>query len=547
MAEPRPHVVLVGPPGAGKTTIGTLVARVLGVELLDTDHEVERAAGMSVPDFFLARGEQAFRELEHEVVADALRRHDGVIALGGGAVLHPGTQEALRGHEVVFLDVDVSQALPRVGLSGVRPLLMGDPVSKFNALMQERRPIYEGVATLQVPTTDRRPQEVAEDVLLGLARRGRVVIDAGAVRAAVAEHAPASRTHVAAQPGYDVVVGHGLDEDVVAMVGTEASRVLVVHAPALADRAARLGAALERDGRTAVLREIPDAEQAKTIDVVAACWDLLGELRFGREDAVVALGGGATTDVAGFVAATWLRGVRLVNVPTTLLGMVDAAVGGKTGINTAAGKNLVGAFHTPAGVVCDLDALTTLPAEQLRSGLAEVVKCGFIADENILRIIEANGGLGALDPRSAALRELVERAVAVKARVVGEDLREAGLREILNYGHTFAHAIEHTESYRWRHGDAVAVGMVFVAELAHAAGVLGADVVQRHRDILTMLHLPTSYRGDRWPELLEAMTHDKKVRGNALRFVVLEDVGRPTILRAPATEHLAQAYARVSA
>ena len=535
----------MGPPGAGKTTIGTLVSRVLGVEFLDTDHEVERAAGMSIPDFFLAHDEEAFRELEHDVVTAVLREHDGVVALGGGAVLHPATQQELRGHHVVFLDVDVAQALPRVGLSGVRPLLVGDAVGRFNALMLERRPIYEDLATMVVPTTDRRPQEIVEDILLALP--GDAVLDAGAVGAAVAEHAPASRIHVAGGRGYDVVVGHGLDETVVAMVGDDASRVLLVHAPALTDRAERLRAALERDGRTAVLHEIPDAEQAKTIDVVAACWDLLGELRFGREDVVVSVGGGATTDVAGFIAATWLRGIRLVNVPTTLLGMVDAAVGGKTGINTAAGKNLVGAFYPPAGVVCDLDALTTLPPEHLRSGLAEVVKCGFIADEHILRLVEADGGRAALDPRSATVRELVQRAVAVKARVVGEDLHEAGLREILNYGHTLAHAIERSEDYRWRHGDAVAVGMVFAAELARAAGVLDAAVVRRHRDILAMLHLPVSYRGDRWADLFEAMSHDKKVRGNALRFVVLEDVARPTVLRAPADDDLRQAYARVSA
>ena len=227
--------------------------------------------------------------------------------------------------------------------------------------------------------------------------------------------------------------------------------------------------------------------------------------------------------------------------------MVDAAVGGKTGINTAAGKNLVGAFHPPAGVVCDLTTLATLPTDDLRAGLAEVIKAGFIADAQILRLVEADGGTGARTPGSAVLRELVERAVAVKARVVSEDLREAGLREILNYGHTFAHAIERTEGYRWRHGDAVAVGMVFAAELAHAAGILDAAGVQRHRELLTMVGLPVSYAGGSWPELLEAMTHDKKVRGNALRFVLLEDIGRPTVLRGPEPAHLEQAYARVRA
>nr|WP_245862780.1 3-dehydroquinate synthase [Georgenia soli] len=345
--------------------------------------------------------------------------------------------------------------------------------------------------------------------------------------------------------GYDVVVGRGLDDEVVRLVG-EASRALLLHARATAPLARRHAAALEAAGVTAVLHTLPDAEDAKTLEVVARCWDLLGDERFGREDVVVAVGGGATTDVAGFVAASWLRGVRLVNVPTTLLGMVDAAVGGKTGINTAHGKNLVGAFHPPAGVVCDLDALTTLPVADLRAGLAEVVKAGFIADERILSLVEADGGLAAQDPGSDVLRELVERAVAVKARVVGEDLREAGLREILNYGHTFGHAVERTEGYRWRHGDAVAVGMVFAAELARAAGILAADVADRHRSVLGLLELPTTYRGGRWADLHDAMAHDKKVRGNVLRFVVLEDVARPTVLRGPAPEHLEAAYAAVT-
>ncbi|MFD1505141.1 3-dehydroquinate synthase [Georgenia yuyongxinii] len=527
----RPVVVLVGPPGAGKTTVGRLLASKLGVDFHDTDEAVEQTAGTTIPELFRTLGEEHFRALEHRAVTTELAGHTGVLALGGGAVMDPATREALRDHMVVFLDVDTRQAVRRVGRSGNRPLLAGDPSGKFDALMRERRAVYEAVATTVCVTTDRRPAEVAAQILQALAARG------GAL----------ARIHVSGPAGYDVVVGRDLDAEVAAMVGPDATRVLVLHPGALTDRAESLRTALEGDGRTAMRHTIPDAEQAKTLDVVAECWDLLGTERFGREDVVVALGGGATTDVAGFVAASWLRGVRLVNVPTTLLAMVDAAVGGKTGINTAAGKNLVGAFHPPAGVVCDLTTLATLPAGDLRAGLAEVIKAGFIADPQILRLVEADGGTGARTPGSAVLRELVERAVAVKARVVSEDLREQGLREILNYGHTFAHAIERTEGYRWRHGDAVAVGMVFAAELAHATGILDAAGVQRHRELLTMVGLPVRYEGGTWPELLEAMTHDKKVRGNALRFVLLEDIGRPTVLRAPELAHLEQAYARVRA
>jgi len=226
--------------------------------------------------------------------------------------------------------------------------------------------------------------------------------------------------------------------------------------------------------------------------------------------------------------------------------MVDAAVGGKTGINTAEGKNLVGAFHSPSGVLCDLATLRTLPAEDLRAGLAEVVKCGFIADARILELVEADPAAAA-DPGSDVLAELVERAVRVKAEVVSQDLREASLREILNYGHTLAHAIEHVEHYRWRHGEAVAVGMVFTAELAHRAGRLDAEAVARHRRVLESVGLPTTYRGGAWDDLLVAMRRDKKTRQDTLRFVVLDGVGRPGRLEGPAPELLAEAYAAISA
>ncbi|GEL97161.1 3-dehydroquinate synthase [Cellulomonas terrae] len=348
---------------------------------------------------------------------------------------------------------------------------------------------------------------------------------------------------------YDVVIGHHLLGALPGLLGEGVRRVLIVHPAALATTAEGVRHDLLEHGYEAYLAEVPNAEEAKTAQVAAFLWQVLGQADFTRTDAIVSVGGGATTDLGGFVAATWLRGIRVVHVPTTLLAMVDAAVGGKTGINTAEGKNLVGAFHPPAGVLCDLAALESMPRHDFVAGLAEVVKCGFIADERILDLVEANVALLS-DPVTAAaspvLLELVERSVAVKARVVGEDLREAGLREILNYGHTFAHAIEHVERFQWRHGAAVSVGMVFVAELARLAGRLSDDVVDRHRTVLGALGLPVSYRGDRWDQLLAAMRRDKKSRGDLLRFVVLEDIGRPVRLEGPDPTLLAAAYAEVS-
>lgn len=366
--------------------------------------------------------------------------------------------------------------------------------------------------------------------------------------------ADTTRIHVGGASPYDVLVGRGLTGTLLAglpaMLGEDARRVAVIHPRTLAARATSFRDALLREGLDARTIEVPDGEAAKTAEVAAFCWSVLGGAGFTRSDAVLTLGGGATTDLGGFVAATWLRGVRVVHVPTTLLAMVDAAVGGKTGINTAAGKNLVGSFHEPAGVLCDLDSLTTLPGNELVSGLAEVVKCGFIADPRILEIVE-DDPVAATDPGSAALRELVERGIQVKVDVVVDDLKETGGRdghpgrEALNYGHTLGHAIERAEDYRFRHGAAVAIGMRFVAELARLSGRLDDETADRHRRVLDLVGLPTGYRDDRWPELHAAMKVDKKSRGNTLRFVVLDGLARPAVLAGPDEELLRTAYERI--
>ncbi len=344
---------------------------------------------------------------------------------------------------------------------------------------------------------------------------------------------------------HDVLVGRGILTEVVDLVPESVRQVLLVHPAGFERHAAVVARRLGDAGLLVRDAPVPDAERAKTAEVAARLWAELGQHAFTRSDAVVAVGGGTVTDLAGFVAATWLRGVAVVHVPTTLLAMVDAAVGGKTGINTAEGKNLVGAFHPPAGVLCDLDVLATLPRADLVAGLAEVVKAGFIADPRILELVEGDPA-GASDPDGSHLAELVERSVRVKADVVAQDLRESWLREVLNYGHTLGHAIEQAEGYRRRHGEAVAVGMVFAAELARVAGVLDSAVVDRHRDVLGAVGLPTADVGGRFDTLLEVMRRDKKSRGALLRFVVLEDVARPTRLEGPDESLLRAAYAATS-
>lgn len=531
----RPRLVLVGPPGAGKTTVGQLVAARLGVDFLDTDAAIESADGKPVSEIFLDSGEEHFRAAERVAVARALAEHPGVLALGGGALLAEDTRTALAGHVVVYLRTGFAAAARRVGFNRDRPLLLGNPRGQLRALLAEREPVYAAAATHIVPTDDRTPDEVAGAVL-------------EAMGAGTAEREDVAVLTVGAGPNcYDVLVGRDLTGAVGPLLAG-AERVAVIHPPTLAARAATVAAAMQGASVRTTRIEVPDGEAAKTLPVAGRCFDELGTAGFTRSDAIVAVGGGAVTDLGGFVAATWLRGVRVVHLPTTLLGMVDAAIGGKTGVNTAAGKNLVGAFHPPVGVVCDLDALDTLPAAEYRPGLAEVVKAGFIADPSILELIEADPA-AATEPRSPVTAELVVRAIAVKAVVVSRDLRESGEREYLNYGHTLAHAIERREKYQWRHGNAVAVGLVYAAALGRLAGHLDAPTADRHRRILGSLGLPTRYRGglEAWSQLRASMGIDKKSRGSTLRFVVLGGLAAPTILGGPGEELLEAAYREVSA
>lgn len=347
---------------------------------------------------------------------------------------------------------------------------------------------------------------------------------------------------VAGPAPYTVHIDHGLDERVAQrIVATGARQALIVHQEPLTAAAESLKTRLEDSRINTTLAPIPDAEEGKSLAVAGSLWDTLGEKNFSRQDVVVGLGGGATTDLAGFIAATWMRGIKVVQVPTTLLAMVDAAVGGKTGINTAAGKNLVGSFHEPDSVFIDLDRLETLPDAEFVSGSAEIIKTGFIADPIILDIYREGGSVP-----TDKIAELIERSVAVKGSVVAQDLKESSLREILNYGHTLGHAIEKREDYLWRHGNAVAVGMMFVAILARNRGLLSDDVVALHREILEAVGLPTTYEAGAFDDLYEGMTHDKKNRNGQIRFVVLDGIGSTTRIEDADIEELRTAYTELS-
>lgn len=350
-----------------------------------------------------------------------------------------------------------------------------------------------------------------------------------------------------AQP-YDITVGHGVLAGLGAAVAG-AAKVAILHPKVLGEQVTQLAAQLDAE---VTQIQLPRGEKAKTARVLDACWKILAADGFTRSDAIVGVGGGATTDLAGFVAATWLRGVRYVSVPTTLLGMVDAAVGGKTGINLKAGKNLVGSFWEPAAVLADLDFLAELPVDDLRGGLAEMIKHGFIADPRTLELFESDPQ-AMLNPGSEALAEAVARSMEVKAAVVAGDLRErtgAGAevgRELLNYGHTLAHAIERREKYAMRHGYAVSIGTMFAALLSRNLGHADQAFVDRHRAVLSSVGLPLGYDPDAWSELRHTMNLDKKSRAGSLRFVLLDSVGVPFIAEAPDEDVLRHTYAELTA
>lgn len=360
---------------------------------------------------------------------------------------------------------------------------------------------------------------------------------------------------------YDVRIGEGAMQLLPQMLGTKPVKVALVHTQPVQRHSDKARAILRQAGYEVLDILVPDAEAGKTIQVASGIWARLGEAGFTRSDAIVGLGGGAATDVAGFVAATWMRGIRYVNCPTSLLAMVDASTGGKTGINTDAGKNLVGSFYTPAGVLADTSTLATLPNDILIEGLGEVAKSGFILDGEILKILSDSNNAKLLREFNADQLEnnselhelivnLIERTVRVKAYHVSSDLKEQGLREFLNYGHTLGHAIEQIEHFRWRHGNAVAVGMVFAAELAQILGYLDAGDVEYHRSLLDSLGLPTSWQREEdadsaFERVLNLMHRDKKARGNILRFVILDGISNPIHLDNPPIEAVKEAFERV--
>ena len=321
---------------------------------------------------------------------------------------------------------------------------------------------------------------------------------------------------------------------------TNRGQVAVIVSEAMRDRIANLPST---DAQIHIFTE-PDSEAGKSFATYQKVLDWLGAAGFTRNDLIVAVGGGAVTDLSGFVASSWLRGIEWVAVPTTLAAMVDAAVGGKTGINSEYGKNLIGSFYSPISVLVDLSWLSTLSDRDFAAGLAEVIKCGFIVDTEIVELLKDRNLLEVRSDRDLTL-ELITRSIAVKAKVVSGDFKESFDREILNYGHTLGHAIELHSKYALRHGECVSIGLVFAANLANESGILADQATDLHKKILSNLGLPTSYEGRHWPELRANMAIDKKSRSGTLRFVAISEIGRTLRIEAPSESDLLAAYERL--
>jgi shikimate kinase/3-dehydroquinate synthase len=493
---PFRNMALIGFMGAGKSTVGKRLAKRMAWRFVDADTEIEREAGMPIPAIFEGAGEPAFRELEERVVGRLLTATNVVISLGGGAVESPLTRERLReGSFTVLLDVSPQEAWRRVEEeAGDRPLAR--EAKRFRALYEKRRPVYAAAADALV---DADLVHGEEPILAPLTRAGALVELhrlIGARRAALIA-----------------------DRDVLRLVGRPFEPFVTVRLPA--------------------------GEAAKTVAVARQAWKRLSDLGVDRGDVVVGLGGGAATDVAGFVAATYHRGIPWIAAPTSLLGMVDAGIGGKTGIDLPHSKNSIGAFHQPEWVVADPGALDSLPLREWACGFAEVIKTGLLAGGRLWALVrEWQPGRGSPDQRL----ELIRRCSAYKARIVAEDPHELGRRAVLNLGHTIGHAVEAAGGYRqFAHGEAVAVGLLPALWLSAQVCGLDAGLEGEVRELLERHELPTVARDVDAAAVIEAMGRDKKARSGHVRFSLLEDVGRPVWGIEPGDDLVGEAVRRAVA
>ncbi|MDB5777440.1 MAG: aroB [Herbaspirillum sp.] len=574
-------IFLVGLMGSGKTTIGRALAKKLNKRFVDSDHEIEARTGTTIPVIFEVEGEASFRQREADVIRELSAQDNIVLATGGGAVLRQESRDFLKSRgTVIYLRTGITQILQRTGKDKNRPLLQtADPRKRLEEMSRQREPLYREVAHIIIETGRPNLQYLVHAIMMQLDVQAapetasedplavpltQTVGDTNApahqpapyfMKSSIAPHSDASRATPPAadsaaaitlqvdlgERSYPITIGRNLLQDADLMAQRIAGKRVVivtntVVGPLYLDQ---VSATLKRAGKQVGSIVLPDGEEEKNWSSLMLIFDALLRDKCDRHTTLIALGGGVIGDLTGFAAASYMRGIPFVQIPTTLLAQVDSSVGGKTGINHPLGKNMIGAFYQPQAVIADTDTLLTLPQRELAAGLAEVIKHGAITDAAFFDWIEANiDQLVTYD--SAALAYAIRRSCEIKADIVRQDEREGGLRAILNFGHTFGHAIESGLGYgKWLHGEAVGCGMVMAADLSHRLGYIDAQARDRIKALTAAAGLPViapDLGKTRWLELMQV---DKKNAGGEIKFILIKPLGVPLITNAPEAALLA--------
>ena len=525
------NLTITGFMGTGKTTVGNILAERLGRQIVDMDERIEAELGKTIAQVFADEGEEVFRQAEARLCQALAQESDLVIATGGGTLVSDENRQTLAASgPVVCLTAGIDTVLQRVEDLEDRPLLPGDREEKrrnIERLLLSRRDAY-GRIPLRVPTDGIAPDAVVERVLDMLAGHNEV--------------AEMNRITVPTPEGhYHICIGEGILAQAGRLLANRAVSkgqvAIVTNSDIAAHYAETLSESLRQEGYTPVLCLVPEGEAHKTLATIGNLYDQFVAAGLDRRSPIIGLGGGVIGDMAGFAAATYLRGAPFVQIPTSLLAMVDASVGGKTGVDLPQGKNLVGAFKQPTVVIIDPAVLAELPAAEFRSGLAEIVKHGILGAPELFRQMEGEG--------PTDLTQMIADAVRVKVEVVIEDPFERGRRATLNLGHTFGHAIEQVSGYRLRHGEAVAVGAVAAARMAVALDRCDAQTASRIESCLERLGLPTSASGLDLEDVYKMMFQDKKRKGKMLRFIIPQAIGDVVIIDDPGAEFVHAALASV--
>ncbi len=544
----KTNIFLVGLMGSGKTTIGRALAKKLGKRFVDADHEIEVRTGASIPLIFEIEGEASFREREADVIKDLTAEEGIVLATGGGAVLNAQSRAFLKSRGIViYLNASIASIMQRTSHDKNRPLLQtADPKARIESLSVERSPLYQEVAHITIETGRPNVQSVIQNILTQLEK---IQFDPAATPSdLIPVPSPMTQQHAVfaeltvslGERSYPIIIGRHLLDDAALAAHLPGKRIAIVTNTTVAPLyLEKLSAMLKKAGKECIPIVLPDGEEEKNVANLMRIFDALLENKCDRKITLLALGGGVSGDMTGFAAATYMRGVPFVQVPTTLLAQVDSSVGGKTAINHPLGKNMIGAFYQPQVVLADTATLSTLPDRELSAGIAEVIKHGAIIDKEFFSWLEAHiAKLMARD--AAALAYAIQRSCEIKAEVVRQDERESGLRAILNFGHTFGHAIEAGLGYgKWLHGEAVGCGMVMAADLSTRLGYLDAADNARIIALVKAAGLPVKAPDlgtDRWLDLMEV---DKKNEDGKIKFILLKPLGATIIMSVPADALLA--------